>query len=272
MLGILGVALVKGVLSFLLGRWTEIASQGVAYDLRNALYRKLSGLSFSYHDRAQAGQLLSRAVQDVDRIRFLTGRALLRLAEGSLLLIGAAIFLVFMNPSLALLALWTMPLLAYWACASARASGRCPLAVQQQLAVLTTRLEQNLRGARVVKAFAQEPAEIARFDVQNDRWFDLSATAARLQALNVPLLDLIANLGSVLIIWYGGSLVVAGGLTLGELVAFSTYLGLLIQPVRRLGMILPTWRPPSRPASGSSRSWTPSRRSRTRRTPTRCRR
>jgi len=237
--GILGLALLKGLLAFLLGRWTEIASQGVAYDMRNALFRKLSGLSFSYHDRAQVGQLLSRSVQDVDRIRFMTGRALLRLAEGSLLLIGAAIFLAWMNPSLTLLALWTMPIMSYWAW---RFSGRfrpLTLAVQQQLAVLTTRLEQNLRGARVVKSFAQEPAEIGRFDAQNDRWFDLSATAARLQALNLPLLDLIANLGSVFIIWYGGSLVVRGGLTLGELVAFSTYMGLLIQPVRRLGMILP---------------------------------
>ncbi|MGB2771615.1 MAG: ABC transporter ATP-binding protein, partial [Anaerolineae bacterium] len=110
---------------------------------------------------------------------------------------------------------------------------------QQQLAVLTTYLEQNLRGARVVKAFAQEPAEMTRFDVENDRWFDLSARAARMQALNMPFLDLVANLGTVFIIWYGGSLVVGGRLTLGELVAFSTYMGLLIQPVRRLGMILP---------------------------------
>lgn len=238
-LGILGVTLIKGVLAFLLGRWTEIASQGVAYDLRNALYRKLSALSFSYHDRAQVGQLLSRAIQDVDRIRFMTGRALLRLAEGLVLLIGAALFLAFMNPSLTLLSLWTMPLMAYWALRFSRRFRPLTLAVQQQLAVLTTRLEQNLRGARVVKAFAQEPAEIGRFDAQNDRWFDLSATAARLQALNLPLLDLIANLGSVFIIWYGGRLVMADRLTLGELVAFSTYMGLLIQPVRRLGMILP---------------------------------
>ena len=238
-LTILGITLVKGVLNFALGRWTEIASQGVAYDLRNALYRKLSALSFSYHDRSQVGQLLSRAIQDVDRIRFMTGRALLRLAEGVLLLIGAAIFLTLMNPALALLALWTMPIMAYWALRFGRRFRPLSLAVQQQLAVLTTRLEQNLRGARVVKAFAQEPAEIARFDGENDHWFDLSVTAARLQALNMPLLDLIANLGTVFIIWYGGTLVVRGSLTLGELVAFSTYMGMLIQPVRRLGMILP---------------------------------
>ncbi|NIV28455.1 MAG: ABC transporter ATP-binding protein, partial [Anaerolineae bacterium] len=80
-LALLAVTLFKGVLSFLQGRWLEIGSQGVAYDLRNAIHHKLSALSFSYHDRAQTGQLLSRAIQDVERIRFLTGRATLRLAE-----------------------------------------------------------------------------------------------------------------------------------------------------------------------------------------------
>ncbi len=238
-LAILGLALARGLLNFIQGRSTEIASQGVAYDLRNALYRQLSTLSFSYHDRAQVGQLLSRAVQDVDRIRFVTGRAFLRLAEGGVLLLGTAIVLLTMNPLLALLALGAMPLLAHRALYISRRLRPLSLAVQQQLAVLTTRLEQNLRGARVVKSFAQEDAEIDRFDRENVRWFDLSAAAARLQSLNTPLLDLIANLGTVFIIWYGGSLVVRGRLTLGELVAFSTYLGQLYVPVRRLGMILP---------------------------------
>jgi ATP-binding cassette subfamily B multidrug efflux pump len=238
-LAILGVILLKGGLTFLQGRWTEIASQGVAYDLRNTLYRKLSALSFSYHDHAQVGQLLSRSIQDVERIRFITGRAFLRLAEGSFLLVGTAVVLIWMNPALALLALGTLPLLVYRAAAFSRRFRPISLAIQQQLAVLTTSLEQNLRGARVVKAFAQEPAELARFERENDTWFDLSAEAAHLQAVNVPLLDLIANMGTVVIVWYGGFLVVRGQLTLGELVAFSAYLGQLIQPVRRLGTILP---------------------------------
>ncbi|MGQ9490338.1 MAG: ABC transporter ATP-binding protein [Anaerolineae bacterium] len=238
-LAVLGLALLRGALNFVQGRATEVASQGVAYDLRNALYRKLSALSFSYHDRAQVGQLLSRAIQDVDRIRFVTGRAFLRLAEGLVLFVGTAVVLVAMNPPLALLALGAMPLLAYRALYISRRLRPLSLAVQQQLAVLTTRLEQNLRGARIVKAFAQEDAEITRFEQENTRWFQLSAAAARLQALNIPLLDLIANLGTVFIIWHGGTLVVRGSLTLGELVAFSTYLGQLYIPVRRLGLILP---------------------------------
>jgi ABC-type multidrug transport system fused ATPase/permease subunit len=238
-LAILVAMLLKGGLTFLQGRWTEIASQGVAYDLRNRLYRKLSALSFSYHDHAQVGQLLSRSIQDVERIRFITGRAFLRLVEGSFLLIATAVVLLWMNPLLALLALGSMPLLVYRAAAFSRRFRPISLAIQQQLAVLTTSLEQNLRGARVVKAFAQEPAELGRFERENDTWFDLSAEAAHLQAVNVPLLDLIANMGTVVIVWYGGFLVLHGQLTLGELVAFSAYLGQLIQPVRRLGMILP---------------------------------
>jgi ATP-binding cassette, subfamily B, multidrug efflux pump len=238
-LALLGLTLIKGALAFLQGRWSETASQGVAYDLRNAIHGQLLSLSFSYHDRAETGQLLSRALQDVERIRFLTGRAFLRVIEGSVLLLGTFVVLLAMKPVLAVLALGTMPLLAYRALAFGRRSRPLSLAIQQQLAVLTTRLEQNLRGARVVKAFAQEQAEVARFDRDNARWFNLNARFARLQAVNMPLLDLIANVGAVLIIWYGGLLAIRGTLSIGELVAFSTYLGQLIVPVRRLGTIIP---------------------------------
>jgi ABC-type multidrug transport system fused ATPase/permease subunit len=238
-LALLGLTLIKGGLIFLRGRWTEVASQGVAYDLRNAIHSKLSALSFSYHDQAETGQLLSRAVQDVERIRFLTGRAVLSLVEGALLLVGTAAVLLLMNPPLAVLALATMPLLTQRALHFGRRFRPISLAIQQQLAVVTTRLEQNLRGARVVKSFAQEDAEIARFERENNRWFDLSAQAARIQAFDIPLMTLIANIGTAFIVWYGGLLVIRSQLTLGELVAFTTYLAQLNQPVRRLGMIIP---------------------------------
>ncbi len=238
-LGLLGLTVLKGLLTFLQGRWSETASQGVAYDLRNAIHRQLLALSFSYHDRTETGQLLSRALQDVDRVRFLTGRAVLRIVEAVILLAGTLVAMVAMNPRLALLALCPMPLLAYRAYRFGRHFRPISLQIQQQLAVLTTRLEQNLRGARVVKAFAQEAAEIARFEHENDRWFELNAQAARLQSRSMPLLDLIANVGAVFIIWYGGTLVIRRQLTVGELVAFSTYLAQLVQPVRRMGTIIP---------------------------------
>ena len=181
-IALLILTLVKGVLTFWQGRWTEQASQNVAYDLRNALHRKFAELSFSYHDRTRTGQLLSRTMQDVERVRFVTGRAFLRLVDSTVLMLGSAAILVWMNPRLALLALVMLPFLGHRALYLGRRLRPISLAVQQQLAVLTTRLEQNLRGARVVKVFAQEDAEIARFDQENDRWFNLSVRSSRLRS------------------------------------------------------------------------------------------
>jgi ABC-type multidrug transport system fused ATPase/permease subunit len=236
---LLGLTLIKGVLTFWQGRWTEQASQNVAYDLRNAIYHKLGALSFSYHDRTETGQILSRAVQDVDRVRFITGRAFLRLADSVVLGVGSAVILLWMNPRLALLALATLPFLVHRAYYMGRRLRPISLAVQQELALLTTRLEQNLRGARVVKVFAQEDSEIARFDEENKRWFDVSFSASRVQAIHAPLIDFIANISTVLIIAYGGQLVIQKQLTLGELVSFMTYLAQLALPARRLGQIVP---------------------------------
>ncbi|MCL4835274.1 MAG: ABC transporter ATP-binding protein/permease, partial [Caldilineaceae bacterium] len=238
-LALLGLTVVRGVLTFLQGRWTEVASQSVCYDLRNRLLDRLSNLSFAYHDRTESGQLLSTAMQDVERVRFLTGRAVLGLVNAVVLLVGTAIALLWMNPRLALLALVTMPLLAWHATRFGAQFRPLSLAIQKQMAVLTTRLEQNLRGARIVKAFAQEDEEIERFEKENRAWFDLSAYAARLQAVNIPLMDLIANAATVFILWYGGLLVIRNQITLGDLIAFTTYLSQMNGPVRRFGMIIP---------------------------------
>jgi ATP-binding cassette subfamily B protein len=238
-LALLVLVTIKGVFTYFEGLWTEVASQSVAYDLRNELQRKITLLSFSFHDQSEAGDLLSRAIQDVERIRFLTGRAAFRVIEGIVLMIITAIVLVYMNPQLGLLAIAAMPILVVQSIRFGRVFRPLSVQIQTQLAVLTTRVEQNLRGARVVKTFAQEEAEIERFEVENRRWFDLSAYSARLQSINMPLLHLIANIGSVAILWYGGTIVIQGRLTLGELVAFTTYLAQLVTPVRYLGMILP---------------------------------
>jgi len=238
-LALLGITLIKGILTYFQHRWLEISSQGVAYDVRNQLHLKLTELSFAYHDRTEAGQLLSRALQDVERIRFLTGRATLRVVEAILLFVATAIILFTMNAGLALLVALTLPLIAWRALYFGRRYRPLSVEIQDQLGVLTTRLEQNLRGSRVVKSFAQEEPEVERFREQNEHWFDLSALSIRLAAVNMPMLDFIANIGMVLIIGYGGWLVIGNSLSLGELVAFTTYLAQLTQPVRRLGIVLP---------------------------------
>ena len=236
---LLGLTVLKGVLNYYQGTMSEVASQNVAFDLRNEIQKKLTSLSFSFHDQSEAGELLSRAVQDVERIRFLTGRATVRILEGVLLLVVTAIVMLVMDYRLALLVLATMPLLVYRALYFGSRFRPLSQLVQKQLAVLTTAVEQNLRGTREVKAYVQEDAEIERFGRENARWFDLSARSAQMQAVNLPLLFLIANLGYVAIILYGGRQVVQGQITIGEIIAFITYVGQLIEPVRRLGMIIP---------------------------------
>jgi ATP-binding cassette, subfamily B, multidrug efflux pump len=238
-LGLLGLTLVKGVMAFLEGRWSEVASQNVAYDLRNDIQEKLTLLSFSFHDQTETGDLLARAIQDVERIRFLTGRATLRIFEASLLLLGTGVVLVVMNARLASLVLIFMPFLVLAAFEFGRRYRPLAIKIQRQVGVLTTTVEQNLRGSTVVRAYGQEQPEIERFVAENERWFSLSSYAARLQAVNLPFLFLLANLGVALIVWYGGRQVIGGSLTLGEMIAFTTYIGQLVNPIRRLGMIIP---------------------------------
>jgi ABC-type multidrug transport system fused ATPase/permease subunit len=235
---LMGLTLLRGAFTFLSGRWTEVASRNVAYDLRNAIHAKLQALSFSYHDQAETGQLLTRAISDVDRVRFLTGRAFLRLIEVIVLIVGISVSMLMMNLRLALLTLTVVPFLVYVALWFGKRYRPLARAAQEQLDDLTTRLEQNLRGARVVKAFAQEQAEIGRFDDQNTRLFMANVTASRTRALGLPLMRLLASAGTVFILLYGGQLVIGEQLTIGELVAFTTYVSQLLAPVRRLGMIV----------------------------------
>ncbi|MBN1934059.1 MAG: ABC transporter ATP-binding protein, partial [Anaerolineae bacterium] len=235
---LLGLTLLRGVCTYFNGRWTEIASQSVAYDLRNALHVKLQSLSFSYHDQSETGQLLARAINDVDRVRFLTGRAVLRLVEMSTLIIGIAFSMINLNARLALVTLTIVPFLAYGAWDFGRRFRPLSRAIQQQMADLTARVEQNLRGARVVKAFAQERAEIDRFNRNNAQVLKINLDGARMRAIYPPLLELFAGAGSILILVVGGQMVIRDALTIGALVAFTTYVGQLLGPVRRLGMIV----------------------------------
>lgn len=238
-LALLGLTLIKGVLNYYQGILSETASQNVAYDLRTEIQKKLTELSFSFHDTSETGELLSRAIQDVERLRFLTGRATLRILDGVLMIIITMVILIVMDYRLGLFVLISMPVLIHRAYYFGSRYRPLSLRIQKQVARLTTAVEQNLRGSRVVKAYAQEPAEIERFEEENQHWFELVRASAKLQAVNVPLMFLLSNIGMVVIILFGGYLVIQQELTFGVLLAFITYMGQLVEPVRRLGIIIP---------------------------------
>jgi len=235
---LLGLTAVQGLLRFGERYLTERVSQGTAYNMRNEVYRKLQSLSFSYHDRTQTGQLLSRTTSDVERLRRTTGRDLLRLVDSIVLLVGSAIMIFRMNVVLAAISMLLMPAIFLTVRRFMHRIHPMWLARRDQVAILTSRLEQNLRGVSVVRGFAQEPAEIDRFGHQNDTIYETSMTVARASARTWPFVFLLASATSVMVLWLGGWLVIGDRLTLGELVAFNSYLMQLIGPVRRLGFIL----------------------------------
>lgn len=238
-LGLLGMTVLQGVLAFFHGNWIEKASQNVAYDLRNELYQKLSSLSFSYHDRTEAGQLLARAMHDVERLRFLNGRATMRFMEGLVLMVITIAVLASMNVQLALLSLISMPILLVQAYRYSKSMRPLWRSIRDKISDMTSWVEQNLRGARIVKGFAQEDAEVVRFEEQNEAWLEMAERSAIVRALNDPAVVFLTNIGTIFILWYGGRQVVAGALTLGEFVAFNAYLSQLAGRVRMLGRMVP---------------------------------
>jgi ATP-binding cassette subfamily B protein len=229
--------LVQGGFRFIQGYFVERVSQTIAYDMRNQLYNKLQGLSFSYHDNTQAGQLLSRATSDVERVQRITGGGLLNMVDTLVLLVGTTVIMLQMQPLLAVLSLAIMPVvmsIMRWFMENVH-----PLWHQRQdrMGIMTSRLEQNLRGMSVVRGFAQEDAEIARFGGENDIIFKLAMTVVRSESFVMPFMVFLASFSSVMILWLGGRMVVQGTLTLGALVAFNSYVLQLINPMRRLGFI-----------------------------------
>ena len=236
---LLALSVARAILAFFQNRLAENAAQRVATDLRTELFEHLGILAASYLERMETGQLIQRVVQDVERIRFMVGKIILRIVDGSVLFLGTLVLMVAMSPGLALLSLVTIPLLGWRAFAFGRRQRPLSVQLQEQMGVMTSRVEQNLRGARQVRAFAQEEAEIARFDRDVGAWFGVSAANARLTAINVPLLDALANLGMVIVIGVGGVLAIQGSVTLGVIIAFTTYLAQILGPIRRIGQVIP---------------------------------
>ena len=151
----------------------------------------------------------------------------------------ATIALIAMNPLLALLATPALPFLAWRAFRFGLLVRPLSMEAQDRLAGLTGVLEQNLRAARVVRAYSQEEREMAKFSAENERWFVLTNKLGRIQAVQGPMLTLIADAAMAIVLGFGGYLVTRGRLSLGELVAFTTYMAQLAQPVRMMGVIAP---------------------------------
>lgn len=234
---LLVLALVRGVFSFLQTYWLEQVSQNVAFEMRNRLFKKLSDLSFSYHDQQQTGQLMTRVTSDVEVIRQFVGQGLLNLIASVVTVFGVIAVLLATNWQLALVELASIPvifvLIGYFISKVRPLFG----IVQTRIGALNTILQENLAGIRVVRAFAREPHEQKRYLGLNTALMDVNITINKRSSVAFPLTFLTVNVATLLVVLVGGLKVIDGTMTIGTLVAFLSYLVVLIGPVFGIGFL-----------------------------------
>jgi ATP-binding cassette subfamily B protein len=217
-------------LAFREARWVEA-------DLRERLFAHFQRLHFGFHDRAQTGQLMSRANTDLQQIQALVVMIPLTISN-AVTVMAVTVILLSIDPLLTLLALGSLPFLNLLATRFSRRLHPAVLGIQQESAELAAVVEESVAGVRVVKGFGAEAVQSARLNKEADDVYGRSMEAASVRATYLPALELLPNLGLIATLGYGGHLVLDGGLTLGELVAFNVYVVMLVWPLRMLGMIL----------------------------------
>ena len=232
---IVGLTAFKGVFTYFATYLAEVLSQKTTFKLRGLLFERIQSLSFSFHDAAQTGELMSRTTSDVDRVRFLAGMGLINSIRITLMMVAVVSILVVTNWSLALLSLASLPILIYVALAFAQRIRPLFVRVQQSWGAVNTILQENLTGVKVVRAFAREEHEISKFEPVNEDLTNRGIGVVRMFAVRQPLFEAIAAMGVAAVLWYGGIQVLDGKLTIGELVAFNAYLLLLRMPIQMLG-------------------------------------
>jgi ABC-type multidrug transport system fused ATPase/permease subunit len=213
-------------------------SLGVELDLRERMYEHLQALELAFFDRQQTGQLMSRATVDLQAVRFFLGYGLVFMLQSALTILLAAAAMIALQPGLALIALAPVPFVVAIAFRYGKRSRPALQEVQQRIAELTAEAEENISGVRVVKAFAAEARQRARFEREVGRVFEQSMLSTRLRAFYNPFIGFLPQLGLAALLFVGGRRVVDGGLTLGEFAAFYAYLLMLLAPMRTLGMSL----------------------------------
>ena len=235
---IVGLTVLQAVFTFARSYLVQAIAEQVGYDLRNELYHHLQRLPFAFYDRTQTGQLMSRATDDINNIRAMLVMSMrpLVLAIGTFVAVTVILFRT--DALLAAVALAPLPFLIWYAVRFGVALRPMFFKVQEQFGAMTSALQENVAGNRVVRAFAQERAESARFEAELEELFERNLRAARRWSFAYPLTLLLSGLGLGAVLWLGGYRVLTGAMSIGTLVAFNRYLTLLNEPVRWLGFVV----------------------------------
>ena len=235
---IFGLSVVRGVLSYGQTYLGESLSQLVAYDIRNSFFNHVQHLGFGFHDRHHTGNLMSRAMGDVENIRMFINMGMMRTPYFLGLFIIVAIILLMLDWKLGLISASFMPFVAFHSVVVRLKMRDIWLRVQEKMAELNTVLQENLTGVRVVKAFASESYEEAKFDSKNRDVANEMIEAERLRASSMSFMLFTFTVALGLIMWYGGRQVINGSMSHGELAQFIFYMGILALPVRMAGWLV----------------------------------
>src|SRR5262245_40858418 len=231
-------AVLEGVFLFLMRRIMIGASRLMEYDLRNDLFAHLLGLSRRYYQNHRTGDIMSRATNDLNAVRMMLGPGIMYSVNT---IIGLAIVLFLMlrlNVPLTLFALISIPAVAFAVRYFGTVIHQRFEKIQETFSEISARVQENLAGVRVIKAFTQEESEIAEFKRLNREYINKNLQLIRVWGLFYPVLGLLLGLGGVFVLWYGGREVIARRMTLGDFVAFNAYFGMLTWPMIALGWVI----------------------------------
>jgi ATP-binding cassette, subfamily B, bacterial len=236
--GILGLALLRFLFSFGRRYSTNYLGHVVEYRLRKALFEKMLSLHHGFYDKASTGELISRATNDLRVVRSFVGWGMFQLFISLLTLVVVSAALLYLNAPLALIVLSPMPFLAFAAWRFAAKVHPIFRSVQQKLADVTTIVQENVSGIRVVKSFSREPFETDRFGDRAEGVLNETLAARGLRAFYIPGMSFLPATSIAILILFGGRAVVEGTLTVGEFTLFQLYLMQLVWPMQGFGMVI----------------------------------
>ncbi|HSA91642.1 MAG TPA: ABC transporter ATP-binding protein [Terriglobales bacterium] len=235
---IITVALAKGVFQFLT-RWVVIGiSRDIEFDLRNDLFRHLEGLSYSFYQRTRTGDIMARATNDLNAVRMLLGPAIMYTANTIVFTAGALIFMTALSPRLTFFAVLPLPIVSIVVQYFGRRIHERFERIQAMFSEISARAQENFAGARVVRAYAQEEAEIAAFEQANREYIARSLKLVRLMGMLWPTLEAMLGVAIVLVLWLGGREVLLGRMSVGDFVAYNIYMVQLTFPIIAFGWVI----------------------------------
>jgi len=235
---VVAASLINGALGFGQRYGNAYVVENAVYDMRNTLYDWILHLPFGYHDRARTGQLISRMTSDIEHISRFFSFGLSGLVGMIITLLGSSFMLFRMSWQLGLMGLALLPPIAYIALKGSDRLGPSFYAIRQQFGRITAQLQENFSGVRVVKAFAREEYEIAKFRGELNEFFTRQMKIIKVFSFFMPSMSLLSNLGMLIILAWGGYAVINGTLSVGQLVASQGYLMMLTGPIQMIGWLV----------------------------------